>query len=371
MSYELLLTPVTINGLEINHRIVMAPARDTLATTDGFVTQAFTDFYLRRARGGASMLIIGAVAVTPRPSPFNLRISDDKFIPGLKDFVHQIHEESQTKVCAQLFQWMKMSRGWFQDINDMTAGEIAQAIENFEQGAHRAREAGFDAIELHAAHGYLLAESLSFKNKRKDGYGGSTEGRLALVSEIYQRIRTALGPDYPIGIRINGDEFIIGGNTLRQSTVLARRLAQMGLDYISVSAGGKYHDSPGLTPIGVPFPYPPVSGYSGYRAMPPAYMPEGVNVYLAAAIREVLRETGHETPVMAAGKIPTPEVAEAILKEGKADIIGLCRPLIRDPEWPRKAQEGQTREIKKCTYCNDCMDRILNDRPALCKYLEM
>jgi 2,4-dienoyl-CoA reductase (NADPH2) len=371
MSYDLLLAPVTINGMKLDNRITMAPTRDTFATTDGFVTQAFTDFYLRRARGGPGMLVIGAVAVTPKPSPFNLRISDDRFVPGLKDFVHQVHEESDTKVCAQLFQWMKIALNWFQDINDMTAGDIALAIDNFEQGAIRTREAGFDAIELHGAHGYLLSESLSFKNKRQDGYGGNTDGRLALTSEIYQRLRKTLGADFPIGVRINGDDFIVDGSSLMQSTVLARRLAQMGLDYISVSAGGKYHDSSGLTEIGIPFPYPPVSGYSGFRAMPPAHMPEGVNVYLAAAVREAVREAGFDTPVIAAGRIPDPKFAESILREEKADLIALCRPLLRDPEWPNKMREGRDKEIQKCTYCNDCMDRIFKDKPALCKYLEM
>ncbi len=368
MSFNLLFSPLTVGSLKLGNRIVMAPVRETLASDEGTVTTAFTDYYLRRAQGGAALIIIGAVAVYPRLMPLNLMISNDQYVPGLKRFVDDIHQKSDAKVCAQLFQLMKMARGWIQDVQEVTADQIGKAILSFQDGAVRAREAGFDAIEMHAAHGYILAEFLSLRNKRTDGYGNHPEGRMALITQVYERIRAAAGADYPVGVRIDGDEFIVGGNSLKQSTLIAVKLARMGVDYISISAGGKFHDSPGTTPSGVPFSYPPVSGYSGFRAMPAGHMPEGVNVYLAAEIKAALVREGLTTPVMTAGRISNPQFAEGVLKDGKADLIGLCRPLIRDPEWPAKVREDRIKAIKKCEFCNECTESIRNDRPAYCKH---
>ncbi|MFC2018211.1 NADH:flavin oxidoreductase [Chloroflexota bacterium] len=367
MIYQTLFSPLIINRLELENRVIMAPTRENLASEDSFVTTEMVDFYLRRARGGVSMIVLGAVGVNPRRSPFMPLINDDKFIPNLKGLVDRIHSETGVKTCAQLSDWLKIARGWKQDVNDVTLEEIEQRIDCFEKGAIRAKEAGFDAIELHAAHGYALASFLSLRNTREDEYGGPIEKRMKIVIEICQRVREALGKDYPLGIRINGDEFIIKGNTLQHSRIIARKLAETGIDYISISAGGKFEDSPGTNKHGVPHPF---GGYSAQRSMPPAYMPEAVNVYLAADIRKTLRQAGYSTPVITAGRIPHPELAEEILREGQADIIALSRPLLRDPEWPLKAKESRAKEIDRCSYCSTCVDRIFNDKPALCQYLE-
>ena len=369
LKYKSLFTPITINHLQLENRMVMAPTHDGLATMDGYVELGLIDFYLKRAKGGVSMLIIGAVAVNPRKAPTLLRISDDKFLPGLTQFVSRIHSETGCKVCAQLIDAPRMARHWIQDVNELSPEDISNTITNFVNSAVRARQAGFDAIELHGAHGYLLSAFLSLRNNRGDGYGKSSDGRLKIVAQIYEKVRAALGPDYPVGIRINGDEFIIGGNTLQQSRILARKLSAIGFDYISVSAGGKHEDSPGYHPAGSPWPYPPVCGYSGYRAIPTAHMPEAVNVYLAADIRKTIRQAGYSTPVMTAGRIPYPELAEAILQDGQADIIALCRPVLRDPDWVLKAREGRAKEIKRCTYCNHCVEQLIKDEPGTCKYL--
>jgi 2,4-dienoyl-CoA reductase (NADPH2) len=369
MKYKMLFSPTSINGLNLENRIMMAPTHIGLNNEEGFVTPEMIDFFLKRARGGVSMIIFGAVAVNPRRIPSQMRLSDDKFVPGVAELVERIHSETGAKVCAQLYDWLKFARRWKQDVHEMTLEEIRKSIAYFENGAIRALKAGFDAIEIHAAHGYTLASFLSLRNKRDDGYGGNFEGRMKIVSEVYEKVRAVVGSGYPVGIRINGDEFIVEGNSLKQSRIIARKLAEMGLDYISVTAGGKYEDSSGLIPEWeCPHPYPPVGGYSGFRSMPSADMPEAVNVYLAADLRKTIRQAGHSTPIMTAGRIPHPELAETILQEGQADLVGLSRPLIRDPDWAVKAKEGRKKEIKRCTYCNYCTERELYGTPSLCQY---
>ncbi len=367
--YELLFTPITINRLELASRVVMAPTHLGLNSDEGFVTPEASEFFVKRGRGGAGMIIFGAVAVNPRRLPFQMRLSEDRFVPGVADMVGRIHAGSAAKVCAQLYDWLKLGRRWKQLFSDLSLEDIQKTIAYHEQAAVRALDAGFDAIEIHAAHGYVLAGSLSLLNKREDGYGKTFEGRMRLTSEIYARVRAVTGPDYPLGVRINGDEFIVGGSTLKHSRLIAKRLAVMGFDYISVTAGGKYEDSPGLIPkFDCPHPYPPIGGYSGFRSMPDADMPEAVNVYLADDLRKTIRQAGYETPVMTAGRIPTPGLAEDILQKGQADIIALSRPFLRDPDWARKAKEGKGREIKKCIYCNECTEKELYGEPSLCVY---
>lgn len=368
-KYQMLFTPILINQLKLENRLIMSPTHDGLADEEGFVTSKAIDFYLKRAMGGLSMIVIGAVDVNPRRSPHAM-LSDDRFIPGWKELVGRIHSESGAKVCTQLIHARKMARNWIQDIGDLPSEEINKIIAYFEAGAVRSQEAGFDAIEIHAAHGYTLSSFLSLRNKREDEYGGSIDGRMKIIAEIYQKTRAAVGTSYPVGIRINGDEFIVGGNSLQQTRIIARKLAAMGFDYISVSAGGKYEDSPAFHPkFGSPWPYPSSGGYSGYRAMPPAHMPEAVNVYLAADLRKTVRQAGYSTPIITAGRIPHPRIAETIISGEQADLIGLSRPLLRDPNWVIKAKEGREKEITRCTYCNECMDRLIQDEPGLCVYL--
>lgn len=368
-GYEMLFTPILVNELKLENRLMMSPTHDGLADEEGFVTAEATEFYLKRALGGVGMVVIGAVDVNPRKSPHAM-LSDDRFVPGWMDLVRRIHSESQAKVCPQLIHARKMARGWIQDVGDLPAEEVRNIVAYFEKGAIRALEAGFDAIEVHGAHGYTLAGFLSLRNKRQDEYGGTVDGRIKIIADIYEKIRAAAGSGYPVGIRINGDEFIVGGNSLQQTRIIVRKLAAMGFDYISVSAGGKYEDSTAVHPqYGSPWPYPSSGGYSGYRAMPPATMPEAVNVYLAADLRRNLRQAGYTTPVVTAGRIPHPRLADAVIRDGLADLVGLSRPLLRDPDWVTKAREGREKEIVRCTYCNECMDRLIKDEPGLCVHL--
>ena len=366
MAYEKLFTPIDINGMELKNRIVMAPAHEGLAALDGFVTPAYSDYYFARAKGGTGMIVLGGVAINPRPFPA-LRLSDDKFIPGLKEMVDRIHAETETKIVPQIYDWLKIAKGWKQKVEEVTEDQIKASPELFAAGAIRARECGFDAVELHGAHGYILSSFMSANNKRKDDYGGNVDKRLRLTREVYERVRAELGKDYPIGILINGEDFIIGGSTLLHTPKIATKLAEMGFDYISISVGGKYEDSPGTDPYGLPVPYPPWGGYSGFRCMPENNMPEAVNVYIADTIRKSVRKAGYDTPIMTAGKIPTPELAESILAEDKADLIGVCRQIIRDPEWANKARDGKAKEIKKCIYCNTCLETAFTGEGGYCK----
>ncbi|MBC8274667.1 MAG: NADH:flavin oxidoreductase [Chloroflexi bacterium] len=369
MSFEMLFSPLTVNRMELPNRIVLAPMQDYLASEDGFITSEVIDLYLRCARGGVGMLVLGAMPVSSKRTARHKCIWDDKFIPGLRDLADRIHSQTDARICAQLLEKLTGPLDLIPDIESVSDEEIKQIIDDHGKAALRAKEAGFDAIALHAAHSHALATFLSLTNKRKDEYGGPVQRRTKIVAEIYQRIRQTVGEDYPVGIRINGDDFIVGGNTLLHTRIIAIKLAKMGFDYISLSAGAKLEDIPGLIPVGGRLiPYPPVGGYSGLRCVPPASMPEGVNVYLAEDIRTLLRQAGYSTPVMTAGRIPYPELAEAILAEGKADLIGLSRPLLRDVDWPIKAQEGRAKDIARCEYCNTCVQGLFEGQGPYCKH---
>lgn len=365
MVYEKLFSPITINKMELQNRIVLAPIVSwNMVDEDGFVTPEYSDYVCRRARGGISMAIIGAVSAQDLHKVAIASIHSDLHIPKLKEMVNRIHSESDCKILPQIFIFP------LQAVEDMTTDSIKQAVEDFVNAAIRSKEAGFDGIEIHGAHGYLLANFLSATNRRKDEYGKNIKGRMKLTVEIYKKCREALGKDYPIGIRINGDDFTIGGNTLLHTMEIAEDLAELGLDYISLSAGGRTEDSQAIIPgLGAKYAYPPVGGYSGYRAVPPNWTPEMVNVYLAERIKGTLRKAGYSTPVMTAGRIPYAQLAEDILQEGKADLIGLARPILRDPNWALKVKEGREKDIDECEYCNGCMDSLWKGEGHYCIYL--
>jgi 2,4-dienoyl-CoA reductase-like NADH-dependent reductase (Old Yellow Enzyme family) len=197
-----------------------------------------------------------------------------------------------------------------------------------------------------------MASFLSRHNGRRDEYGGSLRKRLKLAEEVVVAARKAVGDDFVLGARINGDEFTLGGNTLVDARAIATMLAELGLDYVSVSAGGKFEDA--LVVEGEVLD--PYTGYSGNRSMPPKWMPEKVNVYLAADIKRTLVAAGHSTPVVTAGRMPTAELAESVLESGEADLVAIARPILCDPYWPKKFRDGLGETVTKCTYCNHCRE---------------
>jgi 2,4-dienoyl-CoA reductase-like NADH-dependent reductase (Old Yellow Enzyme family) len=326
-----------------------------LSTEDGWVTDELKKRYQREARGGPGSMVVEAAVIIPSKSSYNLRISDDGFLPGLTQLVKAIREANQAvKIGLQIMQFLKISRtGWRQKVEDFKTEDLSNIVKDHVAAAKRALLAGFDFLEIHMAHAYVLSSFLSRVNKRTDGYGGRLDNRMKLPIEVYQAVRNLAGESFPMGVRINGEDFVVQGNTLAQSTVIARKFAQLGADYISVSAGSRFEDA-SSPPEGSP--PDPMSGYSGHRMSPWWWWPDGTHVYLAEGIRKAIREEGLETPVIIAGKIRDPEHAEEILKQGKADVIGLCRALLADPDWPMKAQEEREKEIVRCVACNWCLE---------------
>ena len=343
---------------------IMVPAIVTrLATVEGNLTDALIERYLLYARGGAGLVVTEAISVKEQKSGPLLRLNDDNFIPGLKRLTELVHGESDAKIATQLVHFLKIARsGYRQKVEDLTANDVKEIPELFACAALRARTAGFDAVELHFAHAYTMSSFLSRYNQRKDEYGSSLENRLRLAKEVVKAAREAVGEECVLGARINGDEFTVGGNTLAQSRVIALCLAESGLDYISISAGGKFEDA--IPRHGEALD--PYTGYSGSRTMPPNWMPEKVNVYLASDIKKTLTEAGFTTPIVTAGRISTAQVAETIIQNNEADLVAIARPILCDPFWPKKFQEGRDYEILKCIYCNQCRDSEGDFEPVVC-----
>ena len=355
MNFPKLFSPIIMGGVIFPNRIQRTSMVSGLSTEDGFVTGELKKRYQREAKGGAGGIVVEAAVIIPSKSPYNLRISDDNCVPGLTDLVKAMQEVNQeVKIGIQIMQFLKLSKtGWRQKVEDFKKEDLPKIVNDHVAAAKRALSAGFDFVEIHMAHAYVLASFLSRSNKRTDGYGGGLENRMKLPIEVYQAVRNLVGKNYPVGIRINGEDFVVEGNTLAQSTVIARRFAQLGADYISVSAGSRFEDAL-IPPEGNP--PDPMSGYSGHRMSPWFWWPDGTHVYLAEGVRKAIREAGFETPVVTAGKIREPKHAEEILEAGKADIIGLCRALLADPDWPAKAKEGREKEIVRCVACNYCLE---------------
>jgi 2,4-dienoyl-CoA reductase-like NADH-dependent reductase (Old Yellow Enzyme family) len=349
-----LFEPFTFNNkLTVNNHIMMPPVVTRLATTEGEVTDALIDRYVLYGKGGAGIVVTEAVSVKKQKSGQLLRLSEDELIPGMKQLTERFHGETDSKIAPQIIHFLKIARsGYRQTVNDLTPEEVQEIPELFARAAERARTAGFDGVELHYAHAYTMAYMLSRYNHRKDEYGGSLKKRMFLAEEVVKATRKAVGDDFILGARMNGDEFALGGNSLTQGKAIALRLAELGLDYISISAGGKFEDA--VPEEGEALD--PYTGYSGHRSMPPKWMPEKVNVYLASEIKKTINEAGFNTPVITAGRIPTAEVAESVLVNNEADMVAIARPILADPYWPKKSQEGREKEIVKCIYCNKCRE---------------
>jgi 2,4-dienoyl-CoA reductase-like NADH-dependent reductase (Old Yellow Enzyme family) len=355
LTRSLLFEPLPIGSLLLPNRIVATAMVMRLATSDGAVTPALRERYLRLARGGAGLLVLEALSVHGGKSGPLLRLSEELHIPDLRDLVAALHGSGPSKVAAQILHFLKISRsGWRQKIEDLTPEDLRTIVRQYAEAARRAREAGFDAVELHMAHAYTVASSLSRLNRRADGYGGSLENRMRLATEILDAVRREIGGEFPVGVRFDAEEAIPGGYGLEESREIALHLAGRGADYLSVSAGGKFEDA--IRPL---YPY---TGPSGERTMPGADAPDGINLPLSAGIKEWVGAT----PVVASGKIRTPELAEEVLQTGRADLVGMARALLADPDWPRKAREGRADDIVRCVSMNVCKALDENFRPVRC-----
>ena len=351
--YERLMSPIDINGMPLANRTVLTAMVTRLSGTDGFVNQDIVDRYLRFAHGEVALIVVEASAVHGAKSGQLLRIGEEKFIPAHKEMVARIHNESPSKVALQIIHFLKISRrGWRQTVDMLTQDDIHLIIQQYGEAAARVREAGYDAVELHMAHAYTFSSLLSKRsNKRIDEYGGrSLETRMRAMTEAILKVRQMVGDDYPVGVRFDGEECIKNGYGLSESKYMALRMAQLGVDYISISAGGKFEDA--IKKENEPlYPY---TGYSGDRTMPSAAYQDGTNLYLAEGIKSFVNAHGYQTPIVTTGKIPTPELAEQILQQEQADLVGFARALLADPDWPKKARLGQSNKIVRCVYGNVC-----------------
>ena len=238
----------------------------------------------------------------------------------------------------------------------------------FAAAAERAREAGFDGVELHYAHAYTMAGFLSAQNDRTDGYGGSREHRVRLPLEVYRAVRNRVGNDYVVGVRFLADEVIAGGSRVEDAIFYAKEFAAAGFDFLSLSKGGKFEDAQQPKVGQAVYPY---TGQSGYECMPTvlsdAVGPFGRSVPLVAAIKNAVNERGFNTPIVATGGISTFEQAEEILRLGQADIVGMARQALADPDWFMKVRLGRGDEVRRCTYTNYCEALDQAHKPVTCK----
>jgi 2,4-dienoyl-CoA reductase (NADPH2) len=353
-----LFSSCKVGNLELENRIAI-PAMHLGFSEGGFVDDQLIRFYRERARGGAGLIIVGGAYVHRLGiGGINfLSIDDDKYIPGLRSLTDALRAEG-TKTSVQLFHAGRYAYSFLigeQPVSSsevrspmsgdtpraLTIPEIQQLVQYFMEGARRAKEAGFDSVEISGATGYLVSQFLSpFTNQRSDEYGGSLEKRVRFASEIVRSIKTDLGEDYPIIFRLTFDDLIKGGNGVKEATAIAKILEQEGVDALDMQVG--WHESriPTIAML----------------------VPRAAFAYLS---REVKKEVN--IPVMVTNRINDPVLADELLQDGVADLIGMGRPLIADPYLPLKAKEERFNEIRPCIACNQgCFDSVLTGMPVTC-----
>jgi 2,4-dienoyl-CoA reductase-like NADH-dependent reductase (Old Yellow Enzyme family)/thioredoxin reductase len=351
MTLEHLFSPFQIKSCSLANRIVMPGLASFLIEDDGSITDKTIEHYRMRAAGGPAMVIVEACAVSPEGivSPHQARIYDDRFVKGLSRIAQviraqgavpavQIHHGGR-QTSARVIKRKPVSASDLPcptisgEVEPLTVEGIQEIIFKFGEAARRAVEAGFDLIEIHGAHGYLVNQFLSpFSNIRKDRYGGDIAGRARFAVEIMQEVRKRLGSAFPLSFKISAQEFVPGGLTVEESIELLKLIVAAGVDIVQVSAGND------ATPEWI---------------CQPMFMEKACLCNSAAKIRKAL-----QVPVMAVGRINDPIVAEEIIRQGKADLVCIGRGLLADPEMPKKAKEGRLDEIRTCIACNTCMESI-------------
>jgi 2,4-dienoyl-CoA reductase (NADPH2) len=359
MKYRRLFTPITINGMELKNRVVM-PAMHHLYTDNGYCTPKFSQYYWKRVEGGAGLVIVGSCRFDEYGAKNNsMSLATDDTIPGWKNFTDGVHQRGG-KVAVQLYH-----AGRYVPSKDVPCGEPALApsavycpytreiapemtVEQIHavtaawaKGAQRAKEAGFDMVEIIASAGYLIPQFLSpVTNQRTDEYGRSWENRCRFPLEVIAAVRAAVGADYPISMRICGSDFIAGSNTNEEWADFAPLAQKAGVDLLNVTVG--WHESR----------VPQITGEVVWGGL----------TYTGKAIRD--RVT---IPVAIGGRVNRPATAEQVLALGYGDLITMGRALITDPEWVNKAQAEREDEIRPCMGCNQgCLANTFFDRPITC-----
>lgn len=412
-----LFSPVEVGRFSLPQRTwipAMVPWRSNEA---GEVTPDVLDWYRRFAEGKPGAIVVEATGIRDIPSGPLLRISNDSYIDGLKKLVDTVREasEGQTKVFIQIIDFMRirkrpskdaylerflaitpehlkalgvagegearnvllamdddalqevltsreyeaMAFGYRERVTDMDIPDIADLPQTlpglFASAAKRAELAGFDGVELHYAHAYTMASFLSATNTREDGYGGPRENRIKLPLEVFEAVRAATGDRFNIGCRFLSDEIFEGGSNLEDAIYFAEQLAGAGMDFLSLSRGGKFDDAKQPKVGWAAYPY---TGQSGYECMP-SYIsdeqgPFGRNIGPVEQIRAAVRAKGLSTPIVVAGGIYSFNQAEVVLAEDRADIVGFARQALADPDWFEKVRTGHGNEVRICQYSNYC-----------------
>jgi 2,4-dienoyl-CoA reductase-like NADH-dependent reductase (Old Yellow Enzyme family)/thioredoxin reductase len=346
-----LFSPFSIKNCHLKNRIVMPGLASFLIENDGSYSDKTIEHYRLRAAGGASMIIMEAHGVAPEGivSKHQARIYDDRFIEDLSKVAAVIKAEGsipaiQIHHAGRQVPARVINRKPFApsplpcpaikgDVEPLTIEGIQKIIKQFGDAAERAVQAGFELIEIHGAHGYLINQFLSrFSNIREDEYGKDIVGRSKFAREVIREVKERVGKDFPISFKISAQEFVPDGLTTGESIKILQLLVTEGVDIVQVSAGND------ATPEWI---------------CQPMFMKKACLVDSAEKIKAAL-----DIPVMAVGRISDPLIAEAIISEGKADLICMGRGLLADPELPRKAQEGRLEDIRICIACNTCMQSI-------------
>ena len=425
-----LFSPVCVGSTELLQRTWVPAMVPWRATEEGAVTEEVLDWYERFARGQPGAIVVEATGVRDIPSGPLLRIGHDRFLPGLQRLVEVVREASRgrTKLFIQIIDFLAVRRrparqkfferylalteahraarpgldddalrdalaalpdselktvlaprelealqyGYRERVTDTEFPHIRELPrmlpEIFADAAERARRAGFDGVELHYAHAYTMASFLSRTNTRSDGYGGARESRVRLPLEVYDCVRRRVGDDYVVGCRFLSDECIAGGSDVEDAVYFAVQFAKAGMDFLSLSRGGKFDDAKQPNVGGAVYPY---TGPSGYECMPSFISDErgpfGRNAEPTAAIRAAVRAAGCETPIVAAGGVHNFEMAELLLTSGVCDIVGAARQSLADPDWFLKISLGRGDEVRHCEYTNYCEGLDQKHKPVTCK----
>lgn len=361
-AYSNLFSPIKIGKLELSSRTMMPSMVVDYSNADGTISDKMIAYYVERAKNDVSLIMLEATPVRSGGRGFERQtaIYNDSMIPGLTRLVDAIHSAG-SKAGAQIYHPGRQCRVCMtghslpapsdiqcpymnEIVHEMSVEEIKDMVNCFADGAERAKKAGFDVIEIHGAHGYMLNQFLSPEsNKREDEYGGSEENRWRFPLEVYDAVRARVGDDYPLIFRVNGDDYIPGGFDIDMSIRFCKKLVEKGINAISVT-GATY-----------------VSG----TTIASSEEPLGLFVDNAAAVKKAIDS---KVPIIVANRIRTPDFADNIIADGKADIIALGRTLLCDPEAVRKWKTGKEDQVRVCASCSHCFSELVCDRTVSCMY---
>lgn len=357
-----MFSPIKIGKLKLKNRLAMPPMVRNYADPKGMVTKRYVDHISSLAKGGTGMLILEASFISPEGRGFRheLGLHTDACIAGLRKLAKAAHEH-KAAIGIQVYHAGRQTNPAItgkqpvapsplkdplepEAPRELQIHEIKKLVKAYAKAAWRAKKAGLDFVELHGAHGYLITQFLSpFTNQRTDDYGGTPEKRFRFLKEVCEAVRAAVGPDYPVTVRLSGDEWVKGGLTIKDTVQIAKKLEKLGVDALHISSGN-------------------YASYVQGKMIPPMAVEDGVLVPLAKEVKKNVK-----IPVIAVAKIRQPAMAEKIIKSKSADMVAIGRSLLADPEWPNKAKAGQAKLINHCVACNQgCISRLFAQEDVWC-----